>query len=129
LLYAEIALHLHSGELRALGAFGDTDIAPSVAGISSDIDAILPFGEYFGLFVPAEVPQNRLNGLERLIQAAASSDAFAAFVRDGGLIAVTPDRKQNGEQTGRFAALVCWTLYDAGHIPANPETIGIGRHP
>jgi tripartite-type tricarboxylate transporter receptor subunit TctC len=126
LLSVEIAGLLRSGELRALGAFGDTDIAPSIVGISSGLDAVLPFGEYYGLFVPVDVPRSRLNGLENLLQAAAASDAFAAFVRNNGLAAQDPGRKQDGELTERFAVLVCWTLYDAEFLPTNPDTLGIG---
>jgi hypothetical protein len=64
--------------LRALGAFSESNfvlhnghteiLIPSIAGISSSLDAITPFGEYFGLFTPSDALNNRLNGLERLIQ-------------------------------------------------------------
>jgi tripartite-type tricarboxylate transporter receptor subunit TctC len=44
------------------------------------------YDDYYGLFVPSSVPQERLHGLERLIGAAVATDEFAAFLGEKGLI-------------------------------------------
>jgi tripartite-type tricarboxylate transporter receptor subunit TctC len=127
LISAEAAGRLRSGELLALGAFGETGFAPSVAGISERLDAVLPFGEGYGLFVPADVSNRRLNGLDAVIRKAAASEGFTAFLHNWGLEPVAPDRKQSRETAERLASLLCWTLYDAGYLPTNPDTLAIRR--
>jgi tripartite-type tricarboxylate transporter receptor subunit TctC len=44
--------------------------------------------DYYGLFVPAGVPESRLNGLEKLIEAATSTDEFVTFLGFMGLMGV-----------------------------------------
>ena len=122
LLSIEAAERLNTGEIRALGAFGETILAPSIFGISGSLDAVLPFGDYYGLFIPSDVPVKRLNGLTDLIESAAASDMFAAFLRERKLTPVAPDRNQSNEITGHIALLLNQTLYDAGYLPINPDT-------
>jgi tripartite-type tricarboxylate transporter receptor subunit TctC len=127
LLSVEAAEMLRSGQLRALGAFGEDnfilsnggerDIIPSVKGISGGLDLILPFGEYYGLFAPADIPARRLNGLGELIGAAADSDEFRRFADRKGLEPVDTGR----ETVQQFAVLLNETLYNAGYLPANPR--------
>ena len=50
------------------------------------------YDDYYGLFVPASVPKNRLRGLDSLISEAVLSDEFTAFLEKSGLEAVTPKR-------------------------------------
>jgi tripartite-type tricarboxylate transporter receptor subunit TctC len=49
-------------------------------------------GEYYGLFVPSGVPQNRLNGLEQLITSAVETEMFIDFLDKWGLETVIPER-------------------------------------
>jgi len=127
LLTIEATEKINAGEIRALGAFGETTLAPSVAGISSNLDAVLPFGDYYGLFTPSDVPGRRLNGLTDLIESAAASDEFVAFLSEKKLTPVVPDRKQSSKIAEHIASLFCWSLYDAGYLPINPDTIGVDR--
>ena len=127
LLSIDAASYLRSGELRALGAFGETGTVPSVAGLGDKLDAILPFGEYYGLFAPSDTSENRLRGLDSIISAAITSEAFTVFLHDRELVPAAPDRKQGGETSEHIASLLCWTLYDAGYLPTGPDTLGIGK--
>jgi tripartite-type tricarboxylate transporter receptor subunit TctC len=45
------------------------------------------YDDYYGLFVPAATPQPLLRGLENLITDASSSDTFAEFLEQNGLVA------------------------------------------
>jgi len=51
------------------------------------------YDDYYGLFVPADVPEERLRGLDNLISQAVLSDGFTAFLEKHGLEAVTPERE------------------------------------
>jgi tripartite-type tricarboxylate transporter receptor subunit TctC len=77
LLSVEVTAGLRSGELRVL----ETAEA----------------GEYYGLFIPAATPECRLRGLDKLIEAAAASEAFAAFLNEKELSALDYSREQSGE--------------------------------
>jgi len=50
------------------------------------------YDDYYGLFVPANVPEDRLRGLDSIIGAAVLSDGFIDFLKKNGLAAVTPER-------------------------------------
>jgi len=126
----EIAHPLRSGEIRALAAFIDTIFTiysgtgeipiPSIAGFSPAINTILPFGEFYGIFIPANTPQNRLNGIEAQIQSAAESEAFIAFTRERGLAPFPPNRTQNTTHIENFCHHICETLKNAGFLPISP---------
>jgi len=112
LISVEAVGALRSGELRALAAFtegnlvihGENEIIiPSISGLISEN---LPFGEYFGLFIPEDTPQARLDGIESMIKTAASSDAFANFIRERGLVAETPNKIQNTAQINRISTII-----------------------
>jgi len=137
LLSTDIAEYLHTGQLRAIGAFSEAEYVlqnsdaavsiPSVSGIDSRLDAVLPFGEYFGLFMPADTPRSGLRGTDFFVKSAVNSDSFSDFVRSNGLSATTPERGKSVQIIDSFASIVCWTLYDVRYLPTNPETLGIPR--
>jgi len=68
-----------------------------------------------------------LRGLDSIISTATTSEAFMVFLRDRELVPVIPDRKQGYDINEHIATLLCWTLYDAGYLPTNPDTLGINR--
>jgi len=138
LLSIEVTERLRSGELRALGAFSVTDftlsksdgeiVIPSLIGVSARLDATLPFGEFYGLLTPADVPEEQLYGLDVLVDSAVAEGAdFASFISQTGLAATKPDRNRGTETMERMASLMCWTLYDVGYLPTNPNTLGMPR--
>jgi tripartite-type tricarboxylate transporter receptor subunit TctC len=77
LLSVEVAARLRSGELRVL------ETAET--------------GEYYGLFIPAATSESKLRGLDKLIEAAAASEAFAVFLNEKELSAPDYSRKQSEE--------------------------------
>jgi len=125
----EIAHALRRGEIRALAAFsesaftlwdGDREITiPSVAGLNGNLGNLLPFGEFYGIFIPANAPQDRLNGIESQMQAAATSETFVTFLRERGLAPFTPNRTRNAGYIENFCNYVCKTLQNAGFLPVN----------
>jgi tripartite-type tricarboxylate transporter receptor subunit TctC len=126
----EITHVLRSGEIRALAAFTETEFAiwdgdreisiPSVAGFNGNLDNLLPFGEFYGIFIPANTPQDRLNGIESQIQVAAESETFVTFIRERGLAPFTPNRTQNTTYIENFCNHVCEILQNAGFLPILP---------
>ena len=137
LLSVQVIDHLRSGRLKALGSFtkeeitlyiNDTEIMiPSAAGLNDRFDSILPLGEYYGIFIPADTSQAKSNSIETIIKKSVASDLFNIFTSNAGLINVTPDKSKNAETIESFCSTVCWTLYDVGYLPVNPDTLGIQR--
>ena len=137
LLSIEIAEQLKAGQVRAIGAFTESDYTvqngdktitiPSITGIDGRLDAVLPFGEYFGLFIPSDTPGSRLSGLDKLIKDIVDSEAFIEFSHRKMLVTILPDREKSTEIMEHLSSTVCWTLYEVGYLPTNPETLGIPR--
>ena len=137
LLSIEATEYIRTGQVRAIGAFtevefymqsGDSLISiPAIRGVDSRLDASLPFGEYFGLFIPSDTPQSKLHGLDSFIRDAVGTEWFYDFTRNAGFEVLTPDRSKSAEITEHFSSIINWTLYDVGYLPTNPETLGISR--
>jgi tripartite-type tricarboxylate transporter receptor subunit TctC len=121
----EITHALRSAEIRALAAFTETNFTlassnseisiPPITGIHSGLDALLPFGEYYGLFIPTDTPQ--LNSIESLLQTAVNTENFLTFTHERGLIPLTPDKTKNAATIENFCTHVCQTLTRAGFLP------------
>ncbi|MCL2198522.1 MAG: tripartite tricarboxylate transporter substrate-binding protein [Defluviitaleaceae bacterium] len=118
----EITHALRSGEIRALAAFTESDFAiwDGDREISIPSANLLPFGEFYGIFIPANTPQNSLNVIESQIQAAAESETFAIFIRERGLAPFTPSKTQNTTHIENFCYHVCEILQTAGFLPILP---------
>ena len=134
LLSAQAADYIRSGDLRALGVFDINDFSfdsdysiPSIADLDNRLSAFLPFGEYFGLFVPKNTPSAQFNSLDSIIIEAVSSESFDKFCKEAGLKAITPDRSRNNSIVEHICSVMNWTLYNAGFLPANPNTLGIPK--
>ncbi|MCL2638015.1 MAG: tripartite tricarboxylate transporter substrate-binding protein [Oscillospiraceae bacterium] len=98
LLKTEISARLDSGELRILET--------------------MDFGEYYGLFVPADVQKSRLKSLDRLLENAVASEAFAAFIDENGLQKMDYDRGQSVKIINEYGHLLRDVLNKAGFLPA-----------
>jgi hypothetical protein len=128
---------LRSGQLRAIGAFTETELVLQngnstiniypLIGMDGRLDDVLPIGEYFGLFIPDDTPQSQLYMLDSMIMSIVDSEIFDDFSRDKGLVKLIPDRSKSTAATKSFSSIICWTLYDVGYLPTNPETLGISR--
>jgi len=136
LLSVQAAEYVQSGRLRALGVFseeavtlnGDTEfIIPPLKGYSDRFDATLPFGEYYGFFIPKNTPGSQLSGLDTVINNALDSDNFKDYMNISGLTTVASDRSKSSGIINRFSSLANWTLFDAGFLPTDPDTLGIPR--
>ena len=133
----ELVNRLRSGELKALCVFSEEDIVlsgegseiaiPTLKGSCVNLDLILPFGEIYGLPVPADVPINRIQGIEMLVKSAVVTEGFISFVNGKGLVAIEPDYYKNRETIEHLSSLICWTLYDVGFLPINPSGLDIGK--
>jgi len=137
LLSIDVAENLRAGELRAIGVFGSEDYVlyndniaitvPPIEDVGNRLNAVLPFGEYFGLFIPADTPQSSLRKLDILMKKAVNSEVFEEYSKKAGLIIPAPDRAKSTEIIERYSSIICWTLYDVRYLPTNPETLGISR--
>ena len=131
LLSTDIIGQLQTGNLRAIGAFSETDFVikngdaqitiSSVSGLDGRLDSLLPFGEYYGFFAPSGLSNSQLNKLEETIKTATAAEIFEEFIANKGLLKVPTDRRNGNEVTAAYSLLVNQTLYDAGFLPVNPS--------
>jgi len=115
LLGAQLTDIIHTGMLRELGTLNDA------------IDLAVPFGEYYGLFIPKNTPHAHLVSFDNIIKTAASSESFTDYINKTGLTAITPDRNKNAATVEHFSSITNWTLYNTGFLPTNPDTLGIPK--
>jgi len=115
LLGALVAENIRSGLLRELGAINDA------------VNLAVPFGEYYGLFIPANTPHEHLASFDSMIKSAASSETFLSYLSNAGLLAVTPDRSTSAATVEGFSSITNWTLWSAGFLPTNPDSLGIQK--
>jgi tripartite-type tricarboxylate transporter receptor subunit TctC len=118
LLSVEAVGALRSGQIRALAAFTEDDfiirgeneiLIPSLpSATAQDFGEFLPFGEYFGLFMPNAAPQANITAVESMLQNPPPS--FEDFIRERGLIAIPPSIPTSAAHMNRLCPLICQTL-------------------
>lgn len=129
LLSTEVKDRLRSEELKALASFAEEDIildeiiVTSIAGIRDSLDEILPFGEYYGFFIPDDINFSRLMGMDGLLKTVSSGENFEPFLEQSGIIALNPSRRNSEQTIERMASLLCRTLYGMGYLPNIPDSI------
>ncbi|MEP3333206.1 tripartite tricarboxylate transporter substrate binding protein [Sedimentitalea sp.] len=123
---------LRAGQLKPIAIIADADVdAPGVGTIPS-ISAALPdlpvAPIYFGLFMPADVPQE----VKDKMQAAwgdviANSAALAEYTEGRGSIMTVHSGADAQDKVRASIQSNAWLLHDSGQSAVSPETLGIAR--
>lgn len=117
-----ILLSTEASQLRIIATFTeellvlDDVVIPSIYGINANLDAILPFGEYYGIFAPKTASQSRLNHIQSIVQNAAASEDFTTFAQEEMLIALNPSKTQSEIIIDHIYPLTIKALQDGGFL-------------
>jgi len=119
---ADVAILLlpDASNLRILASFDENQTSfSSLSGLDLDLDALLPFGEFYGIFAPADIGQSRLNSIYSIIQNASQTASFSTFANTRSLIPLNPNTQNDANTIDRRSQLIRLTLINEGFLPQN----------
>lgn len=125
---------IKGGQLKILAHFNDEDIEiegvgkiPTVAKWAPNIKKYLPFGGWWGIAVPRDVPQEVVDAIDKAYAQAVQSPKFKEFIQKQAMIYLGYDRKKSEEWAARETSLVSWLLHDLKLARRSPEDFKIPK--
>ena len=124
--------HLRANRLKALVVFGDKPIpgmetTPIIVATHSSYKKYLPWGTFYGVWVPRDVPDAQKKLLVDAFKKGTDDPKFQAFLKNFGPIYMGI----HGEEADRFLkhwqSVTNWLLYDVGMVKTSPEKFGIAK--
>ena len=112
-------------DTRALVVKGLVDPVPP---ISTWVTAYKPSANYYGIFIPREVPEEVLKTLEKLWEdSIAGSPLIERLALERGALFSPSFGDEAAQRALACLQTVAWLSYDIGRIKISPETVGIPR--
>ncbi|MFK7890540.1 MAG: tripartite tricarboxylate transporter substrate-binding protein, partial [Granulosicoccus sp.] len=126
------AEQIKAGNMRALAVVNPTpvEILPGVPAITEsipDMAKFLPWGPFYGVFVPDAVPDAVKSSLVDAFQEAARSEEFTTLMANRGNIVMNISGDAASEFLTKWQQVTAWVLQDTGAAKVNPESLGISR--
>jgi tripartite-type tricarboxylate transporter receptor subunit TctC len=123
---------IKGGRLRALAVVdgGEVEQLPGVPPVTEalpDFEKFLPWGPFYGVFVPAEVPDDVKATLVEAYRTAAESEGFQTLMANRGNVVMNISGAEAEEFLKRWQATTAWVLQDTGAAKVSPEELGIAR--
>ena len=131
-LAVEEADMLRGGRLRALAVLDDKPLNLNgygeIPAITEWIPAFQAAPNYFGIWVPADVPAEVLETMGEIWDTTIKdSEALAAYAADRGAVFDPSWGDTAFAKAMPFLQLVAWNYYDGGQATISPAEIGIPR--
>jgi tripartite-type tricarboxylate transporter receptor subunit TctC len=126
------AEQIRAGRLRAL-AVVDTapmDFLPDVPAITEslpEIDAFLPWGPFYGVWVRPETPDDVKARLVDAFRTAAEAPEFQELMANRGNVVMNISGDEADAFLRQWQQVTVWALHDTGAAQVSPETLGIPR--
>ncbi|WP_323765679.1 tripartite tricarboxylate transporter substrate binding protein [Marinovum sp.] len=100
---------------------------PPVTEFNEAYNTYLPWGPFFGVFVPNGTPDGVVAKLSEAYAAGVAHPDFVSLMEDRGftLMGISGDAAR--DFLTKWQQSTAWLLQDAGHTKASPETFGIAR--
>lgn len=121
-------------QLRVLATFNDKPIdiegvgtVPSVGDKVPELKKYLPFGGWWGIAAPKDIPQEALDALDKAYATAVQSQTFKDFLAKQYMVWLGYDRQKSEELAKRETSAVGWLLQDLGLAKKSPESLGIPK--
>jgi len=110
---------------RPLSIKGLVDPVPP---ITNWVPGYKPNANYFGIFLPREVPEEVLKTLERLWdEVIAEAPQIAKLALERGALFSASYGEEAAQRALSCLQAVAWLSYDIGRIKISPDTVGIPR--
>lgn len=121
-------------QLVALATFNDKPIEiegigtiPSIGDKVPEIKKYLPFGGWWGIAAPKDIPQEALDALDKAYAAAVESPKFKDFLKQQYMVWLGYDRQKSEEMAKKETSFVSWLLQDLGLAKKSPDSLGIPK--
>ncbi|SDM36974.1 Tripartite-type tricarboxylate transporter, receptor component TctC [Franzmannia pantelleriensis] len=129
-----VAEQIRGGRLKGLAVLSDQELedlpgVPPITEALPDIDAFLPWGPFWGVFVHQDTPDDVKAVLEDAYYNAVASDEFQQFLDDFGGAPLNLSGDEAQEYLDNWQSVTAWSMYDAEAetIEVSPEELGIPR--
>ncbi|HPU00903.1 MAG TPA: tripartite tricarboxylate transporter substrate binding protein [Bacillota bacterium] len=122
------------GQLNILAAFTNEpidddrvrDIRP-IGQIYPELSKHLPYGPYFGVFVPKDCPAEVVEVWEAALDKAIEDERWIEYTDQFLLVRVNYSGEEAIEYLKKWTSRAAWLLYDFGAAENSPEEFGIPR--
>ena len=114
----------------ALMSVEPSEALPGVAPVTeanAAYERFLPWGPFFGVFVPAGAPQEAIDALTAAYAEAAGHEDFQRLLDDRGFESMNVSGQEAQDFLDDWQGTTTWLLQDAGQTKASPEEFGIER--
>lgn len=123
---------IRAGKMKPLAIF---DVAkntylpdtPIVTSFNAKYNDFLPWGPFFGVFVPKGTPAPVVEKLSRAYNAGANHPDFVNLMTNRGFTLMRMSGDEAQSFLSKWQQNTTWLLHDAGLTKASPESFGIQR--
>lgn len=101
--------------------------APYITQFNEGYSTYLPWGPFFGVFVPQGTPDEVVTALSEAYATGAQHPDFVQLMEDRGFTLMAISGEEADNFLTRWQQGTAWLLHDAGLTQASPEEFGIAR--
>ena len=123
---------VRAGTMKPLAVFDvePSDALPDVPAVTEangGYETYLPWGPFFGIFVPEGTPQEAVDALTAAYAEGAQSPDFQELLDNRGFALMNISGQEAQDFLDRWQSTTTWLIYDAGLTETSPEEFGIPR--
>ena len=100
---------------------------PAVTDANAAYETYLPWGPFFGVFVPEGTPQEAIDALTAAYAEAAEGEDFQQLLDNRGFASMNISGQEAQDFLDRWQSTTTWLIHEAGLTKASPEEFGIPR--
>ncbi|UYO00282.1 MAG: tripartite tricarboxylate transporter substrate binding protein [Devosia sp.] len=126
------AEQIKAGTMRALAVVNADPIdslpgVPAITDALPEMEAYLPWGPFYGVFVKADTPDDVKATLVAAYEKAAQSEEFVTLMANRGNVVMNISGAAASDFLTKWQQVTAWALQDTGAATVSPETLGIAR--
>jgi tripartite-type tricarboxylate transporter receptor subunit TctC len=123
---------IRAGNMKPLAVFDVVENeklpgVPTVTSFNAGYETYLPWGPFFGIFVPKSTPDDVVAKLSAAFSTGAQHPDFVALMEDRGFTLMGIAGAEAEAFLSKWQQGTAWLLQDAGLTKASPEEFGIAR--
>lgn len=124
--------HVRAGRIKVLALVDTVEnpAVPDVAPITAEYPGLndyLPWGPFFGVFVPRGTPEDAVTRLQESFEAGVAHPDFQALMDQRGFLIMNISGAEAETFLTRWQSVTSWLLWEVGAAQQSPEEFGIPR--
>jgi tripartite-type tricarboxylate transporter receptor subunit TctC len=100
---------------------------PPITEANAAYETYLPWGPFFGIFVPEGTPQEAVDALTAAYAEGAQNPEFQQLLDNRGFASMNISGQEARDFLDRWQSTTTWLIYEAGLTETSPEEFGIPR--